>query len=101
MRGTHDRLRIVGLAVNHQTVRAGRAEPVLLEEPVLAKPVILRHGLENLAAGQLPQCHTDMVSTCVWQRLAVIAMSFTSPASAMAVRAAAIGDITIRPAVQG
>jgi hypothetical protein len=28
-------------------------------------------------------------------------VSFTSPASAMAVRAAAIGDITIRPAVQG
>jgi len=30
-----------------------------------------------------------------------IALSFTLPASAMAVRAAAIGDITIRPAVQG
>ena len=71
VRGTHDRLRIVGLAVNHQTVRAGHAEPVLLEKPVLAKPVILRHGLENLAAGQFPQCHTDMVGTCVWQRLAV------------------------------
>lgn len=47
----HDRLRIIGLAVNHQPVRASRTEPVLLEEPVLAKPVILRHGSENLEAG--------------------------------------------------
>ena len=63
----HDCLRIVGLAVNHQLIRASLTEPVLFEESVLAEPVILRHGLKNLAAGQLPQCHTAMVSTCVWQ----------------------------------
>ncbi len=61
----HDCLRIVGLAVNHQPIRASHAEPVLFEETVLAEPVILRHGLKNLAAGQLRQCHTAMVSSCV------------------------------------
>ena len=30
---------------------ADAGEPILLEEPILAKPVIFRHGLENLAAG--------------------------------------------------
>jgi hypothetical protein len=63
----HDCLRIVGLAVNYQPVRASRAEPVLFEKPVLAEPVILRHGLANLVAGQLPQCHAAIVDTCVWQ----------------------------------
>ena len=56
----HDCFRIVGLAVNYQPVRASLTEPVFLEESVLAEPVILRHGLNNLVAGQLPQCHTAM-----------------------------------------
>jgi mannose-6-phosphate isomerase-like protein (cupin superfamily) len=40
----------------------------------------------------------DLLATRLNQQAS--ALSFTSPASAMAVRAAAIGDITIRPAVQ-
>jgi hypothetical protein len=63
VRDTHDRLRIVGLAVNYQAVRAGRAELVLIEERVLTQLVILRYGLEDLAAGQFLQCHIDMVGT--------------------------------------
>lgn len=67
MRCANDRLGIIGLAVDHQEIRASLSEPVLPEERVAAKPAVLCHSLKNLAISKLLQCHLPMATTCVRQ----------------------------------
>jgi hypothetical protein len=60
VRGADDGLGVVGLAVDHEQVGAGRSEAILLEKPVAAEPVVLGHGHQDLPLRKIPS------AMCQW-----------------------------------